>query len=70
MVASQRSAAAGVRAVVIGAWDHRAVRVSRIPWLVTVLICVVAALLLLVSGYQGYAAVVLAVGASAAINLT
>jgi hypothetical protein len=45
------------------------VRVSRIPWLVTVLICVVAALLLLISGYQGYAAVVLAVGASAAINL-
>lgn len=45
-------------------------RVSRIPWLVTVLVCVVAALLLLVSGYQGYAAVVLAVGASAAINLT
>ena len=44
-------------------------RVSRIPWMVTVLICVVAALLLLVSGYQGYAAVVLAVGASAAINL-
>jgi len=46
------------------------VRVSRIPWLVTVLICVVAAVLLLVSGYQGYAAVVFAVGASAAINLT
>lgn len=45
-------------------------RVSRIPWLVTVLVCLVAALLLLVSGYQGYAAVVVAVGASAAINLT
>jgi len=69
MVASQRRAAAGGRAVVIDAWDHTRVRVSRIPWLVTVLICVVAALLLLVSGYQGYAAVVLAVGASAAINL-
>jgi hypothetical protein len=69
MVASQRSAAAGVIAGVIRAWDDTGVRVSRIPWLVTVLICAVAALLLLVSGYQGYAAVVLAVGASAAINL-
>ena len=42
---------------------------GRIAWLVTVGTCVVAAVLLLVSGYQGYAAVVLAVGASAAINL-
>jgi hypothetical protein len=69
MAASQPRAAAGGTAGVIGAWDHTPVRVSRIPWLVTVLICVVAALLLLISGYQGYAAVVLAVGASAAINL-
>jgi hypothetical protein len=69
MAVSQRRAAAGGTAGVIGAWDHTRVRVSRIPWMVTVLICVVAALLLLVSGYQGYAAVVLAVGASAAINL-
>ncbi len=42
---------------------------GRIAWLVTVGVCAVAAVLLLVSGYQGYAAVVLAVGASAAINL-
>jgi hypothetical protein len=46
------------------------VRVSRISWAVTVLICTLAALLLLISGYQGYAAVVAAVGVSAAINLT
>jgi hypothetical protein len=45
------------------------VNLGRIAWLVTVGACVVAAVLLLVSGYQGYAAVVLAVGASAAINL-
>lgn len=42
---------------------------QRIAWLVTVLACVVAALLLLLSGYQGYAGVALAVGLSAAINL-
>lgn len=67
----RRGRTRGSRADDIGAaWDDTAVRVSRIPWLVTVLICVVAAVLLLVSGYQGYAAVVFAVGASAAINLT
>ena len=55
---------------VMGAWDDTPVQVSRIPWLVTVLACVVAAVLLLVSGYQGYAAVLVAVSASAAINLT
>jgi hypothetical protein len=54
----------------MGAWDDTRVQVSRIPWLVTVLACIVAAVLLLVSGYQGYAAVLVAVGASAAINLS
>jgi hypothetical protein len=54
---------------VIVACDDTGVRVSRIPWLVTVLICALAALLLLISGYQGYAGVLLAVGLSAAINL-
>jgi hypothetical protein len=47
----------------------RSVSLSRIAWLVTVLVCVVATLILLVSGYQGYGAVVFAVGACAAINL-
>jgi len=42
---------------------------SRISWLVTVAICLVAALLLLVNGYVGYSGVLLAVGAAAAINL-
>jgi hypothetical protein len=45
------------------------VSLSRIAWLVTVAICVVAALILLLSGYDGYAGVVLAVGLAAAINL-
>ena len=43
---------------------------AKIAWLVTVLACVVAALLLLLNGYVGYFGVVLAVGAAAAVNLT
>ena len=42
---------------------------SRIAWLVTVAICVVAALILLLSGYDGYAGVTLAVAIAAGINL-
>ena len=42
---------------------------ARISWLATVGICLVAALLLLLNGYFGYAGVLLAVGASAAVNL-
>lgn len=42
---------------------------SRISWLVTVGLCVVAAVLLLVNGYTGYFGVLLAVAAAAAINL-
>ena len=42
---------------------------SRIAWLTIVVACLVAVVLLLVSGYQGYAAVVMAVALSAAINL-
>ena len=42
---------------------------SRISWLVTVAICVVAALLLLLNGYVGYSGVLLAVGAAAAVNV-
>lgn len=42
---------------------------SRISWLVTVGICLIAALLLLLNGYLGYFAILLAVGAAAAVNL-
>jgi hypothetical protein len=45
------------------------VPLARISWLATVGICLVAALLLLLNGYFGYAGVLLAVGASAAVNL-
>jgi hypothetical protein len=43
---------------------------SRIAWLATVLACLLTGVALLVSGYHGYAAVFVAVGACAAINLT
>ena len=42
---------------------------SRIAWLVTVAICLIAALILLLSGYDGFAGVTLAVALAAAINL-
>jgi hypothetical protein len=37
--------------------------------MVTVGLCVVAAVLLLISGYSGYAAILVAIGAAAAVNL-
>ena len=42
---------------------------SRVAWIATVLVALIAALLLLVGGYTGYAGLSVAVGASAAINL-
>lgn len=46
-----------------------AVQLKRIAWLLTVGACLITALLLFLSNYEGYAGVFLAVGASAAINL-
>jgi hypothetical protein len=68
-VAIRASAAPGVRTAVIAAVETTVMSLRRLAWLVTVLICAVASLVLVLSGYQGYAAVVLAVGLSAAINL-
>jgi hypothetical protein len=45
------------------------VPLSRIAWLVTVGICLIAALLVLINGYSGYAGVLLAVGIAASVNL-
>ncbi len=42
---------------------------SRISWLVTLAICLIAAVLLLINGYIGYSGVLLAVGAAAAVNV-
>ncbi|HEX2070115.1 MAG TPA: hypothetical protein VHF90_00520 [Thermoleophilaceae bacterium] len=41
----------------------------RISWMVTVALCLIAAVLLLISGYSGYAAVLVAIGLAAAVNL-
>lgn len=45
------------------------VTLNRIAWLVTVGAALLTALLLFISGYNGYGAVAIAVGLSAAINL-
>jgi hypothetical protein len=45
------------------------VPLARLAWLVTVAICLIATVILLFSGYNGYAGVVLAVALAAAINL-
>ncbi len=45
------------------------VPLSRIAWLITVAAALITALLLFLSGYNGYGALAIAVGASAAINL-
>ena len=42
---------------------------SRIAWMVTVGICLLASVLLLLNDYLGYSGVLLAVGAAAAVNL-
>ena len=42
---------------------------SRIAWMTTVLACLLTAVLLFVSGYDGYGVIAIAIGGSAAINL-
>ena len=42
---------------------------SRIAWLITVAVCLIISVILLVSGYLGYAGVLLAIAVSAATNL-
>jgi hypothetical protein len=42
---------------------------SQAAWLATVAICLITCVLLLLTGYLGYAGVLLAVAISAAINL-
>jgi hypothetical protein len=45
------------------------VSLARASWLITVILCVLLAILLLIEGYTGYFGVLLAVAASAAVNL-
>lgn len=42
---------------------------ARISWLVTVGLCVIAAVIVLLNGYLGYFGVLLAIAAAAAVNL-
>jgi hypothetical protein len=42
---------------------------ARAAWMTVAGICVIAAVLLLINGYDGYSAVVLFVGLAAAVNL-
>lgn len=49
--------------------EDAAVSFQRIAWLITVAAALITAVLLFVSGYDGYGAVAIAVGLSAAINL-
>ncbi len=48
---------------------RRMTQLNRLAWSVTVMACAVLGVLLLISGYQGYGALALAVGVCAAINL-
>jgi hypothetical protein len=45
------------------------VAMERVAWIATVVVALVTAFLLLVSGYDGYAGLGVAVAAAAAINL-
>jgi len=49
--------------------EYPPVPLPKIAWSATVAICVIAALILLLSGYVGYAGVVFAVALAAGINL-
>ena len=62
---SEASSVAGLVAI----REDAGVSFNRIAWLVTVGAALITALLLFVSGYNGYGAVAVAVGLSAAINL-
>jgi hypothetical protein len=46
-----------------------AVDLGRLAWMVTMLACLVTAIILLLEGYYGYAGVTFAVSLSAFINL-
>src|SRR4051812_27660052 len=68
---SRYSSASGGGSAVSGTGICRipAVPLSKMAWLVTVAILVIAAILVLIAGYLGYFGVLLAVAAAAAVNL-
>ena len=52
-----------------GAPDGQQSSIARAAWMTVAGICAIAAVLLLVNGYDGYSAVLLFVGIAAAVNL-
>lgn len=42
---------------------------ARASWLITVAVCLIAAILFAISGYTGYTITLVAVGGAAAVNL-
>lgn len=56
-------------AVVVADGENTTMDLARIAWLLTVSACLIAALVLVLDSYYGYAAVTFAVAAAAAINL-
>lgn len=49
--------------------QNSGVSLARLSWLIVTLVCLIAAVILLVEDYTGYFGVLLAVAAAAAINL-
>jgi hypothetical protein len=45
------------------------VSLARVSWIVTVVICAIAAVLFAFSGYTGYAITLVAIGLAASVNL-
>ena len=43
---------------------------ERIPWLATVVVCLITVVILVLDGYYGYAGVTFAVALAAAINVS
>jgi hypothetical protein len=58
-----------VRARRLATRQDTPVSLSRICWLLTVIACLITAVVLLLDHYRGYPAVALAVAVAAAINL-
>ena len=51
-------------------WKIAAVDLARTSWITLVVVCLIAAVLLALDGYTGYAITVVAVGLAGAVNLT
>jgi hypothetical protein len=45
------------------------VTLARASWIITVVVCAIAAVLFAVSGYTGYAITLVAIGLAASVNL-